>query len=581
MIGFCGRHFHIPNCLELCKLSARAGFSAISLSGAQVRGLDKTLCSRFSIREVCWEPEAGLSITETAQIAEQLGAQVLVLPAQALDADDLRKVLADTRLLLAWENSCAGEELAEMVDAWNRTLGTDRFYACLNTGCAIVSGEKPERSAVRLGSRLISVHVNDNHGKRDSGLLPYRGRSAMDWTAFLRKLGEMPFEGMLWLDVRGPACQSLKIVESWLRGQYAMACYLQQTVEDYRNPARRPGKLRQWLLEELRAGVFGTLTDVTNLHLSELPTAEGFLAETAVTEYKEMRSASAAVYALFMLENQSMPTAKAVLTYILSLVKEKELLQIPVSVGANREVLDEGFSLDAGAKMVLAFARTCLKDEDAVFEEAFYEICRKQMCICIDAAAAWEKKGNLDFGVLSFVGAAAEAMCLLAKRREDRELMYSLENFSETIRPISERLLAEKTDWRVFAPLAAGWNGLNKEKAESAMRCLVEKTSIYDAEADIRIQMSEYDVKSCVKMQQFASVIGWMIEYHRLRKDAESIGEWVRFFKQYQKRDYILAESFCQKDGKWCFGSRYSVETGAWFCMMAYRLRRELEQEGR
>ena len=60
-------------------------------------------------------------------------------------------------------------------------------------------------------------------------------------------------------------------------------------------------------------------------------------------------------------------------------------------------------------------------------------------------------------------------------------------------------------------------------------------------------------------------------------KDYEAIGEWARFYKQYQKRDYILAEDFSYKDGNWCFGSRCSVENSAWFCMMLHRLRRELQ----
>lgn len=573
-IGFSGRHVQGITCAELCKLSAGAGFGAIALSGVQIREMDAS--KHASIREVCWAPEEEIPLKETALAAEKLGVQVLVLPAQTAEhcMEDLRSILAETELQIALENGCADEVLPELVDAWNRALETNRFFACLNTGCAIVSGAKPEKLASKLGSRLLTVHVNDNHGKRDSCLLPYRGRSAMDWTAFLRKLAEIRFDGMLWMDVRCPACQSLQITQGWIRGQYAMACYLWQTVEDYRNPETRPEKIRSWLREELRAGVLGTTLDVTFLHLSELPTPEGFLPERAVGGPREMYSASAAVYALLMLESKQVDLARAVLSFILSIVKERQLPGIPMSVGEDREVPDDPMPVDAGAKMVLAFARTCMEESNAVFEEQYYETCCKQIQICLNAA---EQRQELEFAVLSFVAAAAEAMCMLAKRREDLEFAAVLEAFLENIRAFSERKLAEQWNWQVYAPLAAGWKGIDRQRAEEAMCTLAAKTRIYDEAADIQIPMSGYDAKEGVRMQQFAFFVGWMIEHARLRKDYEAVGEWARFYKQYQKRDYILAEDFSYKDGNWCFGSRCSVENSAWFCMMLHRLRRELQ----
>lgn len=97
--------------------------------------------------------------------------------------------------------TCA-EDILALLDA----LGP-RFEACLDTGHANLCGYSSADFARKLGSRLKTLHLNDNVGRFDTNLPEvhedmhqFPGYGTVDWDAFFRALYEIGFDGVINLE---------------------------------------------------------------------------------------------------------------------------------------------------------------------------------------------------------------------------------------------------------------------------------------------------------------------------------------------------------------------------------------------
>lgn len=105
-------------------------------------------------------------------------------------------------VIIALENMpCAGiptafpEQLIDYIDMMNDPA---YFTACLDTGHANITGVDPGEYARALGSRLSTLHIHDNDGKRDLHTCPYTG--SINWESFFSALNEMRYKGTLSLE---------------------------------------------------------------------------------------------------------------------------------------------------------------------------------------------------------------------------------------------------------------------------------------------------------------------------------------------------------------------------------------------
>ena len=107
----------------------------------------------------------------------------------------------DTGLVISLEN-VSGTPEAEDLLAIITAVGEENLGICLDTGhLNMASGDQAGfiRSA---GSRLKALHIADNEGKSDQHLMPY-GRGTVDWGVVMSALKELPYEGLVNLEIPG------------------------------------------------------------------------------------------------------------------------------------------------------------------------------------------------------------------------------------------------------------------------------------------------------------------------------------------------------------------------------------------
>ena len=157
---------------------------------------------------------------EAIEVSAELGARVFVCDAvrsyqdaemretrQPLYAESLRRLqrAADrTALRLAIENKprewgpfTTPEDFLRLVTEHGLTgLG-----ACWDTGHGWIAGHPPH-VACRLGTRLVSLHVHENDGRRDQHRMPETG--TLPWRRFVEGLHRIGYDGPFMLELVPP-----------------------------------------------------------------------------------------------------------------------------------------------------------------------------------------------------------------------------------------------------------------------------------------------------------------------------------------------------------------------------------------
>lgn len=115
---------------------------------------------------------------------------------------DLLPAAHDSGVIIALENMpCAGIPTAypeQLIDYIDMMEDPEYFTACLDTGHANITGIDPGEYVRALGSRLSTLHIHDNDGKKDMHTCPYTG--SINWENFFSGLKDTGYKGTLSLE---------------------------------------------------------------------------------------------------------------------------------------------------------------------------------------------------------------------------------------------------------------------------------------------------------------------------------------------------------------------------------------------
>lgn len=158
--------------------------------------------------------------THCARVARALGAVAYVchvpnLQPHAADAErdvDILNRLADITdahgLTLAVETGPRTDYIIEVVDGIHRpTVGVN-----LDSGHTFLLGEDPADAARRIGSRLVTTHLQDNLGKNDDHQAP--GTGLIDWPHLIRAVLATGYAGPLMVELTGEGVKARRSSEA-------------------------------------------------------------------------------------------------------------------------------------------------------------------------------------------------------------------------------------------------------------------------------------------------------------------------------------------------------------------------------
>ena len=122
--------------------------------------------------------------------------------------------------------STAGE-FAGWIDDLNAEAGEDIFFACLDTGHALLVGEDPAKMIEALGNRLAAFHMHDVIADNDLHTVPFEGMC--DWPALAAAIKKSGYVGILNFETTffigrrppelyAPAVEFLAKTAEWFRG---------------------------------------------------------------------------------------------------------------------------------------------------------------------------------------------------------------------------------------------------------------------------------------------------------------------------------------------------------------------------
>ncbi len=159
-----------------------------------------------------WE-QGGLAgvtamLRHAGEVALALGARVVVHHPTARATDDTERLDAELSALAgAWQpgfrfalENLAGRAQMDAVLALVDQLGPERAGVCVDTGHANLHADLGAPLALQLaGARLITTHLQDNHGQHDEHRPP--GDGDIDWTAVGDAIAEIGYQGCLMLEL--------------------------------------------------------------------------------------------------------------------------------------------------------------------------------------------------------------------------------------------------------------------------------------------------------------------------------------------------------------------------------------------
>lgn len=180
-----------------------------------------------------WSPDPWIRLTRSVEMAERLGARVVVVHppfrwqrdyARGF-VDGVRRLEETSGVVVAVENMfpwrAAGREVAAYAPSADPTDAP--YAACtLDLSHTAVAGEDAMAMAERMGTRLAHVHLGDGTGSsRDEHLVP--GRGGQPCAALLERLATERWSGTVTLEVTTRRARSLAEREADLAESLAFA----------------------------------------------------------------------------------------------------------------------------------------------------------------------------------------------------------------------------------------------------------------------------------------------------------------------------------------------------------------------
>lgn len=157
-------------------------------------------CAYLIVPPISRQKEYGLSIAEIR--ARNLATYEALIP--AAKACGVKVCLENS--LINWRGypyagSCTyPEEARDLVDTLNEKAGQEIFGVCLNTGHLDLARSDFYAFLYKLGDRVKTLHINDNHSSFNDRILPMTG-GVIRWDYVCRALGQNGYRGDLALDV--------------------------------------------------------------------------------------------------------------------------------------------------------------------------------------------------------------------------------------------------------------------------------------------------------------------------------------------------------------------------------------------
>ena len=210
-------HFDDTNAAAVKELATVAGDLGIAIWSIHEQEIPQCLGAASTTEQNIAADEMRRSL----ELAHQLGASAIpshVLMNAAFDTDAAEEAEVERRVVerlheLAPEVRASGARIAfentgrrswaspSAVARRMVTLPTDAYGFVLDTGHANLMGDQDEIIET-FGSRLISLHLNDNYGVDDDHITPQMG--SVDWSKVCRHLGEINYQGCFMYEVVGP-----------------------------------------------------------------------------------------------------------------------------------------------------------------------------------------------------------------------------------------------------------------------------------------------------------------------------------------------------------------------------------------
>ena len=160
----------------------------------------KAGCAYLIIPPISREKQYGLGIAELRE--RNFTTYEALIP--AAKASGVTVCLENT--LVTWyghpyAGSCTyPEEARELIDALNEKAGQEVFGMCLNTGHLDLARSDFYAFLYKLGDRVKTLHINDNHGVYDDRSLPMTG-GVIHWDYVCRALAQNGYRGDLALEL--------------------------------------------------------------------------------------------------------------------------------------------------------------------------------------------------------------------------------------------------------------------------------------------------------------------------------------------------------------------------------------------
>ena len=203
---YCGVHFpcdaSAPELAKVKQAIAEAGIS-VPCYGVEGFGLDEALNRK------------------KFEFAKALGIRVLTADPEPGSFDILDKLCEEFQVAIAIHNHGPGARYDKVADTLNAVEGHHRLIgACVDTGHALRSNEKPHEVIEALGPRVICLHLKDWKIGGDEQII---GEGDMDLVAVAKALKKIQFNGPIVMEYeespKNPVPDMKKGWANWLKAK--------------------------------------------------------------------------------------------------------------------------------------------------------------------------------------------------------------------------------------------------------------------------------------------------------------------------------------------------------------------------
>lgn len=395
-------------------------------------------------------------------------------------------------------------------------------------------------------------------------------------------------------------------------------------------------------IEQLRAaldeqhGKLGRLYANTYYSLLDRIEPDGYFPESITGQYPGMFMRSVGSMASLLMETAQYSSIEAMLRYCVNGMERYGMRRMPHFLNRTRtdsqgkllepEVCKDD-QIDGQAHVVMAWARLAVARGRTAFEDETYGRFAALMDDCLDMPYFYYAGGPYEPGVdkyirlihnfsfehsreirrwqafdlLSqcFVGAAAEAMIPLARRRGDEAAAALWEerlgllrtgvadNLTRTVdgrMVYLEMLLPDGymgqpytgMGWVNLSPLAAQWEPLETDVLRNTVARMRKRLWVDDPMGQpLKCLLIEYDEQHELSYQLIGKGIGWYLDYCRKEQEYDQIAALFAFLDYYHDTP-VYMENMSLVEGRWRIVDAGNGEQASWWCWSMARLRKQL-----